>query len=175
MTIFSSVTSFFTGKLRLYLEYALIALLIAVACYSVYSYITRLKLENNVTQLTSDVASANGRVDAVEQVNQQQQQALDALKGIKNVDSAMLQGLTQDLHTLGVKNKTITSRLSSLEKSNEAVRTYLESAVPAGVGCLLDNTCPASTADNQDANGSPAPAGSVASPVQQTKAQAVKD
>lgn len=171
MTILSSVTGFFTGKLRLYLEYLLIALLMMVLGWATYQYIHGLKLDNTVTKLSSDLATSAQRVDAVEKVNAQQQEAINTIKGVREVDSTMLQGLAKDMETLRVKDTSMKNRLGTLEKSNEAVRKYLNTAIPAPVGCLLDHTCPATDGDT---DGTPASAATVAPAVQSASSGPVK-
>lgn len=157
----------FTGKLRLYLEYALIALLLAVAGFATYNYTTRLKLDTKVTKLEGKVDKAEERVAQVEAINAQQATAIDTIRSIREVDGTILAGLATDMNALRVRDTSMTTRLATLERSNEAVRKYLNTAVPAPVGCLLDRTCidqdgdggavPAKAADGKGGPASPRP------------------
>lgn len=140
-----------TSKLRLYIEYALIAIIVALAGFAVYNYVTRVRLDAKVVTLEGKVDKANERVAAVEEINAQQATAIDTIRSIRDVDGTILAGLAQDMNALRVRDTSMTTRLATLERSNEAVRKYLNAAVPAPVGCLLDKTCP-------DENGRAVPA-----------------
>lgn len=147
-------------KARLYIEYALIGLLLVTAGFGAYNYVTRLKLDNKVTTLQGKVETADARVALVEDVNRQQAETLETIRGLNGVNDTMLKGLAADMEALRVRDRTTYTRLAALEKSNEAVRKYLNTAVPAPVGCVLDRSCP-----DPDAGGVPAtngrPAGAV--------------
>lgn len=135
------------GKLRLYLEYALIAVIVALAAFTTYNYVQRLRLDTKVVSLEGKVDKANERVKEVEEVNRQQADAIETIRSIRDVDGTILAGLAKDMEALRVRDTSMTTRLATLERSNEAVRKYLNSAVPEPVGCVLDRTCP------PDANG----------------------
>lgn len=139
------------GKLQLWISYALIAAVIVLGAVATYNYVTRLKLDTKVTSLEGKVSAAEGRVKLVEEVNQQQAEALDTIRGLNNVNDTMLSGLAADMEALRVRDRTTFTRLAALEKSNEAVRQYLNTVVPAPVGCVLDRSCP-----DTDANHVPA-------------------
>lgn len=139
------------GKLQLWISYALIGAVIVLGCVAAYNYTTRLKLDTKVAGLQGKVESAENRVRLVEEVNQQQAQALDTIRGLNNVNDTMLKGIAADMEALRVRDRTTFTRLAALEKSNEAVRQYLNTVVPAPVGCVLDRSCPA-----EDGGGVPA-------------------
>lgn len=130
------------GKLRLYLEYALIAAIVALAALVTYNYVQRLRLDTKVATLEGKVDKANERVKEVEEVNRQQADAIDTIRSIRDVDGTILAGLAKDMDALRVRDTSMTTRLATLERSNEAVKRYLNSAVPEPVGCVLDQTCP---------------------------------
>lgn len=130
------------GKMQLWIGYALIAAVIVLGAVATYNYATRLKLDNKVTSLEGKVSAAEDRVKLVEEVNQQQAEALDTIRGLNDVNDTMLSGLAADMEALRVGDRTTFTRLAALEKSNEAVRQYLNTVVPAPVGCLLDRSCP---------------------------------
>lgn len=138
------------GKVRLWIEYALIGLLLVTAGFGAYNYVTRLKLDNKVTTLQGKVDKAQDELKQVEEINKQQSEALETIRNLNGVNDTMLQGLATDMEALRVRDRTTFTRLAALERSNEAVRKYLNTAVPTPVGCLLDRTCP-----DEDANGVP--------------------
>jgi hypothetical protein len=136
------LTDMLKSKLRLYIEYALIGLLLIVAGFAAYNYTTRLKLDNKVTALQGRVATAEQRVAQAEEVNKAQSEALATVERMRTLDSTVLQGLGKALDTINSRDQSVRARLTMLEKSNEAVRSYLNGNVPDPVGCVLDRTCP---------------------------------
>lgn len=154
------------GKARLWLEYALIAGLLILAGVAAFNYVTRLKLDTRVATLEGKVTTAENRVKLVEEVNEQQKQALETIQGLNSVNDTMLAGLAADMEALRVRDRSAFDRLAALEKSNEAVRKYLNTVVPAPVGCLLDRTCA-----DADGNGLPATQRGSATPVPGTQAR----
>lgn len=128
-------------KAQLYIGYALIVAVMALGVLVIYNYTARLKLDTKVEALRGKVTAANNRVKLVEEVNQQQNEALETIRGLNSVNDVMLKGLATDMESLRVRDRTTFTRLAALEKSNEAVREYLNTVVPAPVGCLLDRTC----------------------------------
>lgn len=139
------------AKAQLYIGYALIVVVMALGVLAVYNYTMRLKLDTKVATLQGKVTSAEGRVALVEEVNRQQADAIETIRGLNSVNDTMLQGLATDMEALRIRDRTTFTRLAALEKSNEAVRQYLNTVVPAPVGCVLDRSCP-------DADGGGVPA-----------------
>lgn len=139
------------SKAQLWIGYFLIACVIVLGAVATYNYVTRLRLDTKVAKLEGDVARAKDRVKLVEEVNEQQAQAIETIRGLNAVNDTILTGLAADMESLRVRDRTAFERLAALEKSNEAVRTYLNTVVPAPVGCVLDQSCPA------DANGGGVP------------------
>ena len=135
------------SKLRLWIEYLLIAIILVLMGVAAYNWVTRLKQDTRIAVLESDVRAAEDRVKLVEEVNEQQAAAIDTIRGLNDVNDTMLKGLATDMEALRVRDRTAFSRLAALEKSNEAVRQYLNTVVPAPVGCVLDRSCPNEDAD----------------------------
>lgn len=128
-------------KAQLYIGYALIVAVMALGVLAIYNYSMRLKLDTKVATLQGKVTSAEDRVALVEEVNQQQNEALETIRGLNSVNDVMLKGMATDMEALRIRDRTTFTRLAALEKSNEAVRKYLNTVVPDPVGCLLDRTC----------------------------------
>lgn len=135
------------SKAQLWIGYFLIFCIIVLGSVASYNYVTRLKLDNKVVALEGDVRAAEQRVQLVEEVNEQQAAAIETIRGLNLVNDTMLSGLATDMEALRVRDRTAFNRLAALEKSNEAIRDYLNTAVPAPVGCVLDRTCPDEGAD----------------------------
>jgi hypothetical protein len=158
------------SKMQLWIGYFLLAAVLVLAGVASYNYVTRLKLDNKVTTLEGKVTAAENRVKLVEEVNQQQADALDTIKSLNGVNDTMLKGLATDMEALRVRDRTAFNRLAALEKSNEAVRKYLNTVVPAPVGCVLDRTCP-----DPDGDGVPATQRGAAATVPAARAGAQQD
>lgn len=128
------------GKVRLWVEYFLVAAIVALLAVAVIGYIERLQLRANVADLKTEVTSAQGRVAQVEEVNRQQQEALGRIEDLRALDGEVLTGLAGDLSSLRVRDRGVAARIAHLEKTNEAVRAFLDGRLPVG-GCVLDNSC----------------------------------
>lgn len=141
------LSNVFKSKLRLYIEYALILIIVVLAGAVLYGYVSKGRLETQVATLGGKLTAAETRVQAVEDINKQQADAIETINNLTGVSDTMLKGLAADMEALRVRDRTAFGRLAALEKSNEAVRKYLNTAVPAPVGCVLDHSCPDQDAD----------------------------
>ena len=143
MKIFSNAAkATIKSKLRLWIEYALIAAVVILLGYATWGWFQRAYLVQEIVQLEGDVREAETRIGLVEEVNRQQDAVINTLRGVSELNDTMLQGLAADMQSLYGRDQSIRTRLASLERNNEAVREYLDSAVPAPVVCVLDKTCP---------------------------------
>ena len=129
------------GKLQLWIGYLMIGLLVSTAALAVYNYTQRLRQDVVITKLDADLGKAQAQVDEVVEVNRKQSEAIETIRGLNGVNDTMLKGLALDMESLRVQDRSVRSRLASLERNNEAIREYLNTAVPAPVGCVLDQTC----------------------------------
>lgn len=136
-----AATATVKSKARLWLEYFLIFLILVLAAFSVWFYMRSLQSRVAISALQTEVKSAQQRVELVEGINNEQAIAIKTMGEVAKINDVMLQGLAADLGTLAKRDAGLTQRLSTLEKTNEAVRIYLRTAVPAPVGCVLDQTC----------------------------------
>lgn len=128
-------------KFRLWLEYAMLALILGLAGFAFYGYMKGKVLNATVTKLETDVANSDARVKEVEEANRQQVQAIKTIQNLTETQTALVSGLSEDLQKIAVRDKTTSLRLSALEKSNAALTQYLDTRIPTPVGCMLDNSC----------------------------------
>lgn len=135
------------SKIRLWAEYCLIALVVALAALTVWNFVQRLHTEKTVTELQGSLKAANDRVAQVEQANAVQEQALKTLQSYREVDGVVLRQLADGLETLRIRNAATHNKILILERNNEEVRRYLDATVPPELGCVLDGTCEAGGAD----------------------------
>lgn len=145
----------FKNKARLWLEYALIAAVVVMLGLLLSARIKQHATETRVAVLEGQLDGAKLRLQMVEAVNVSQQEALETIQRIREVDSHMLTGLETDMQTLRVRDRSVTAKLAELERSNEAVRRYLDASLPA-VGCVLDNSCAAGARPHRGEGADPA-------------------
>lgn len=137
----STVAKFVTGKSRLAIEYGLIAVLIAVAGFTVNLWLSKLKTERDLLQTKTDLQSVQKRLVTVEGISQSQEVTISNLRELRLRDAQSLTGLLDDYKALSLSDARARKRLDSLERTNEAVRTYLDQRIPPDLVCLLDGTC----------------------------------
>lgn len=143
----SNVFRFVTGKKRLAIEYGLIAVLIAVAGFTVNLWLSKLQTERDLLQTKTDLHSVKTRLVTVESISESQAATINDLRELRFKDARSLTGLLDDYKALSLSDARARKRLDSLEKSNEAVRTYLDQRIPPDLVCLLDGTCSTASGD----------------------------
>lgn len=129
------------SKVRLWIEYFLIALVLVMAGVGTWFYIKSLRMENALVTVSAELIKANDRVALVEGVNAEQAEAIKTIKSVTEISDTMLKGVARDIEAMRNDDRTVSNRIKALEKTNEAVRQYLRTAVPSDVGCVLDQTC----------------------------------
>lgn len=136
------LTAAVKSKIRLWIEYALILAVVLLMGFVAWGKIRTAQLETNVATLDGKLRTAETRVAQVEEVNKAQAEAIATVQQMRTLDSTVLAGLSNALETINSRDASVRTRLALLEKSNEAVRAYLNGTVPDPVGCVLDRTCP---------------------------------
>lgn len=151
MNLLSKALAFVGARARLWIEYALIGLVVALAGYAVSSYLQRRQLTHTVTDLSSQLGSMSTTLAQQVQANKDQDAAIGTLKNLRETDSHALQGLQARLGKYAAKDTAIRNKLAELEKTNAAAKSLLDTAVPDAVGCVLDRRpCPDSHHPHQD-------------------------
>lgn len=153
----ASALGFMKNKKRLVIEYALIAVLVAVAGFTFAMWLSKERTEKSLLTTQLELQTVSSRLNSVEEVNQAQEATISELKELRLKDAQALTGLLTDYKTLADNDYRARQRLSSLEKSNETVRNYLNQPIPPDLVCLLNNTCNAgNSGSDKDRAGSPA-------------------
>ena len=127
------------SKIRLWLEYFLILLVLVAGALAVYATLRNATLKVAVEKLATDLHKAEARVSVVEEANRKQAQTITTMETIRALDGQVLSSLQIALQAVSDNDRTVNSRILELEKNSAEVRAYLDATVPAG--CLLDNTC----------------------------------
>lgn len=119
-------------SVRLYMEYALIAIIIVAGVFGTWYYVEGLKLKNDLRNVSTWALE-------LEEANADNQKALEMTRTVAEANATMLTGLADAMEGVSQRDRELDVKISALEKSNEAVRAYLDARIPSG--CVLDNTC----------------------------------
>lgn len=138
MNLLSKALAFVGARARLWIEYALIALVVALAGYAVSSTLQRRHLARTVTDLSGQLGGMATTLNQQVQANRDQDAAIAGLKALRETDSKALSGLQQRLGHATAQDAAIRTKLAELERTNAAAKSLLDLAVPDDVGCVLD-------------------------------------
>lgn len=145
--LWSSVSTFFAwafSHVRLLIEYALIAAVVALAGLYVAQRIHGLQLDAQVQKLAGDAQLADGTIKVLAQANADQDAAIASLKDLRARDSRQIQSLQKDFKKTDAASMQVKAKLAALEKTNVQAKSLLDTAVPDVARCVLDGTpCPA--------------------------------
>lgn len=133
-TIIKTAVSAITGNARLWLEYAIIAVMIAMAGFGLSLWLKNAQVESNLMDVT-------GRLAAAELTTQLNRQTIDNLKELRLADAQAMNGVFVDLRALAKVDADVRRKLKQLEETNELVKNYMASPVPLELRCLLEHTC----------------------------------
>lgn len=139
-----------TSNLRLYVEYALIAILLVVCGLAVTLKMQTYRQEISITNLSNGLEKANGQIEVITSVNEAQQGVIDTLGGQRETDNLAVNRLLDTYDKLRDADQKIRSKLDSLEKTDVQAKAYFDSAIPESVACVYDDSCtdpPSSGAD----------------------------
>jgi hypothetical protein len=132
-----------SGRARLIIEYLLLAVLVAVAGYSLNSYLQIKALSKSNAELNTKVGGLSGALDTVVGVNNDQQEAIERLKTLRQTDASAINGLKAELEQNGKKSSTVAAKVSQLEKNNAEAKKVMDAAVPRDLGCVREGPeCP---------------------------------
>lgn len=132
LPVVSQAIGFVTNKLRLFLEYVLIALLLGVAGALVVMWLQS-KLQ------AQKLEHAQTQVATLTMQNQMNSRTIVRLMELRQRDAEALKGLLDDNHMLYASDKQARDRVAALEREDESVRKYLSQPVPASLAGLLNS------------------------------------
>lgn len=170
-------------NVRLWIEYALVGVLVASAGLAVANHfrvqVQAEKVETVTAKLDKaqqDVKHVEERLTTAETVNATQQTVILDLANQREVDGQRILELVETYSTLSQSDKLLRNRLLALEK-DDAAKRYLDNPIPESVACVYDGTCevPTAPATADSKNGGPEGVPSKAAPAEvRTNAQAKK-
>lgn len=141
---FGTFTSWAFSHVRLLIEYAMIAALVALAGLYVAQRIHSLQLDTQVQKLAGDAQLADSTIKVLAQANVDQDAAIASLKELRARDSRQIQSLQKDFKKTDAASLQVKAKLAALEKTNVQAKSLLDTAVPDVARCVLDGTpCPA--------------------------------
>lgn len=167
------ITELIKSNARLYLEYALIALVLAIGGLAVTLKVQAMRQEvtlatqaSTIERLDSDLTLEKARVTLVESVAQAQGAALTKLADQRKIDGNIMNELMDTYQGLQLQDDKLRSQLDSL-RDDEHAKEYLAAPYPAELACMWDESCEAPAAGSNGSskgNGATYPApGSAAS------------
>lgn len=143
MTMLSSLLAIAKGKSRLIIEYALILVIIVLGVYGTVAYFRTKALTDTTLNLSERLGKVSGTLDQQVQANADQDKAIADLSRLREIDSKALGDLHKELDKADTKGEALRDKVRQLEKTNADAKALLDTAVPPGVGCVLDDTpCP---------------------------------
>ena len=149
---------FVKNKKRLVIEYVLLAVLVAVAGFTFTMWLQKERTEKSLAVAQGELQTVKGRLTIVEAVNDQQEKTISDLKDLRSEDAKALGGLLSDYKSLAANDARVRRRLTTLEQTNETIRTYLNQPIPSDLVCLLNGACNAGD-PGRDANREGDPSG----------------
>lgn len=129
-----SISNFLRDKVRLVVEYILIAIIIVCAGTAATLWMKTKNLELSNQRLDS-------RVVAVEAENKVQADTISELTALRERDAQVTEGLALAMSKIAIKDSSIRTKLQSVEVGDEKVRNFLDDPIPSNIICLLDDTC----------------------------------
>lgn len=145
------------GHVRLLIEYALLALVVALAGAVLYGRIHAVQQDAKIGDLANNLKNTADALQQQVQVNRDQDAAIAKMHELRELDGKAITGLTQDLNIVGEQNYAVRQKLAQLEKHNAQAKALLDTTVPDALGCVLDRRpCPPGARDpNGSADGHP--------------------
>lgn len=151
-SLISKALGWLAGNVRLLIEYALILAIIVLGVYGTVAYFRTKSLTDTTMTLSEKLGKVSGKLDQQVSANADQDKAIAELKRLREIDSQALDGLHNELDKADTKGQALRDKVRQLEKTNADAKALLDTAVPASVGCVLDDTpCPG--AGGHDPNG----------------------
>lgn len=128
-------------KGRLIVEYLMIVTVVILGALSINLFFQSREADSKLQTLEGKLSDQSIMLFTLTDSNVQQQNTINNLMELRSRDATAIDGLVTDYRSLADTSTKVDKRLRKLEDSNEAVRVYLSSDIPAPLMCLLNNTC----------------------------------
>lgn len=140
-SILLKIKKYLLEKGRLIVEYLMIVTVVILGALSINLFFQSREANNKLQTLEGKLTDQSVMLFKLTDSNVQQQNTINNLMELRSRDATAIEGLVTDYKALADTSTKVDKRLKKLEDSNEAVRVYLSSDIPAPLMCLLNNTC----------------------------------
>lgn len=137
-----------TSKVRLWIEYVLIAVVLATVGLAVTLKMQTIRQETSISNLKSDFEServkverATERLDLVEGVNDAQAKVIETLGGQREKDNLAVTKVLNLAQTLRDNDQKLRDKLDDLEKTDADAKSYFDIPMPESIACMYDDSC----------------------------------
>lgn len=139
--ILLKIKQYLLNKGRLIVEYLMIVAVVILGALSINLFFQSREADNKLQTLEGKLSDQSVMLFTLTDSNARQQNTINNLMELRSRDATAIEGLVTDYKALADTSTKVDKRLKKLEDSNEAVRVYLSSDIPAPLMCLLNNTC----------------------------------
>lgn len=139
------IKQYLLSKGRIIVEYLMIVTVVILGALSINLFFQSREAHNKLQTLEGKLTDQSVMLFTLTDSNARQQNTINNLMELRSRDATAIEGLVSDYKALADTSTKADKRLKKLEDSNEAVRVYLSSDIPAPLMCLLNNTCTPST------------------------------
>lgn len=139
------IKQYLLSKGRIIVEYGMIVTVVILGALSINLFFQSREADNKLQTLEGKLSDQSVMLFTLTDSNARQQNTINNLMELRSRDATAIEGLVSDYKALADTSTKADKRLKKLEDSNEAVRVYLSSDIPAPLMCLLNNTCTPST------------------------------
>lgn len=140
-SILLKIKQYLLRKGRLIVEYLMIVTVVILGALSINLFFQSREADTKLQALEGKLLDQSVMLFKLTDSNAQQHNTINNLMELRSRDATAIEGLITDYKALANSSTKADKRLKKLEDSNEAVRVYLSSDIPAPLMCLLNNTC----------------------------------
>lgn len=139
-----------TSKIRLYVEYAVLALLIGVAGLAITLKMQTLRQEISINNLSTGLEKVQAENKVITSVNEAQQSVIETLGSQRETDNKAVTQLLDTYQKLRDADRNLRSKLDTLEKTDAQAKAYFDSVIPESVACVYDDSCAPTASGSKD-------------------------
>lgn len=92
-------------------------------------------------EMKKDISSLRASVSTLLTANETNQRTINTLQQDAHLDDALIAALQEKFAAIDASDAKTNERIRTLERNNAEVQAWLRTRTPAGVGCVLDDSC----------------------------------
>lgn len=143
LPIVAPAAAFIKNKVFLVICYLMLGLAIVGGGYGLSQLFLKQRTEVKLAKTETKLVATQQREGALSGIVDQQVKTIGTVSEMRESDGQLAARLLVENKKLAKQKADAEKRLEELERQNETVRTYLNQRVPAELGCMLNDTCPA--------------------------------